>query len=309
MHIDPLQKLPGAQSAIVAQLVRHAEPEQMYAPQPVLPPLTQEPAPSHVLAFTCVFPEQLCATHSVPLAYLRHAPAPSHSPSLPHVVSGCASHSPSGSVPSAIAPQVPSAPPPFFAVLHAWHVALHASSQHTPSEQKPLWHSEPDPHAVPSGEPPPPPPPLLLLLLAVALELDEVEAPPVPQSHVPHVPSAAQLCPPLHAPGPTHERVSPGVQSRPPPLPPVALLPPVPLTPDPQARRSNRAAPVTPKWMSLVCISCLAALPFVTTRDTRRREGKAPCLRLSSTSWSNSILGPSGEPPLLHTKFDWLGHP
>ena len=49
-------------------------------------------------------------------------------------------HSLSGSVPLAIDPQTPLAPPPFFAAEHAWHAPEHVELQHTLSTQKPLWH-------------------------------------------------------------------------------------------------------------------------------------------------------------------------
>ena len=47
-----------------------------------------------------------------------------------------APHSFPGSVPTATAAHVPSLPAP----LHAMHVPLHATSQHTPSTQKPEAH-------------------------------------------------------------------------------------------------------------------------------------------------------------------------
>jgi hypothetical protein len=43
--------------------------------------------------------------------------------------------SPCGSVLFDAGPQVPSAPPPFFAPVHATHGPVHAVSQHTPSTQ------------------------------------------------------------------------------------------------------------------------------------------------------------------------------
>ena len=46
-------------------------------------------------------------------------------------------HSPCGSVRTATLPQVPSAPEPFAAALHAWQMPLHAVAQQTPSAQKP----------------------------------------------------------------------------------------------------------------------------------------------------------------------------
>jgi len=62
-------------------------------------------------------------------------------------------HSASGSVPLATFPQVPSAPLPFLAALHARHVPVHELLQQTPSTQKPLWHNDGDAHADPCGSP------------------------------------------------------------------------------------------------------------------------------------------------------------
>ena len=53
---------------------------------------------------------------------------------------GSAVHSASGSVFAVTAAQVPFVPP-VFAAVHAWHVALHAVLQHTPSTQLPLAHA------------------------------------------------------------------------------------------------------------------------------------------------------------------------
>ena len=58
-------------------------------------------------------------------------------------------HSLSGSVPPAMLPHVPSAPLPFLAAVHAWHVPVHAVLQQTPSAQLPLWHSALSVHANP----------------------------------------------------------------------------------------------------------------------------------------------------------------
>ena len=49
----------------------------------------------------------------------------------------------SGSRPLPMVPQEPSDPLPFFAAVHAWHVAVHAELQQTPSAQLKLWQSLP----------------------------------------------------------------------------------------------------------------------------------------------------------------------
>jgi hypothetical protein len=96
------------------------------------------PTPSHTLP-TALFPVQVFAPavteQSVPDAQSRHLPAPSHWPSWVQAVFASALHSLSGSVPDTIASQWPSTPCPFFVSVHAWHVPLHAVSQHTPSAQ------------------------------------------------------------------------------------------------------------------------------------------------------------------------------
>jgi hypothetical protein len=51
-----------------------------------------------------------------------------------------AAHAPRGLVPAAATPHTPSAPEPFSAAEHAWHVPLHATLQQTPSEQLPEPH-------------------------------------------------------------------------------------------------------------------------------------------------------------------------
>jgi len=71
-------------------------------------------------------------------------------PKVPHVDGGCHGHEPPGSVFAAAKPHVPSAPEPFCAAVHAVHVPVHALSQHTPSTQKPDWHSSPDAHGAAS---------------------------------------------------------------------------------------------------------------------------------------------------------------
>ena len=106
------------------------------------------PAWSHALVCSSV-PRHVGPPHEVPAAYLRHAPAPSHSPSPPQVAGASGTQSSSGSVPFAIAPHAPSLPDPFFAALHASQVPAHADSQQTPSAQKPERHSPAEEHAAP----------------------------------------------------------------------------------------------------------------------------------------------------------------
>src|SRR5262249_32295819 len=72
---------------------------------------------------------------------LRHAPAPSQSPSKPHVVAASAMHSSWGSLPAAMGPHTPSAPCSLRSALHAMQVPLQSESQQTPSTQYPVRHS------------------------------------------------------------------------------------------------------------------------------------------------------------------------
>lgn len=60
-------------------------------------------------------------------------------------------HSLSGSVLVMIGPQVPSAPWPFFAAVHAKQGSLHELEQHTPSTQNPEAHWAAKAHTVPFG--------------------------------------------------------------------------------------------------------------------------------------------------------------
>src|SRR5207244_3583288 len=112
----------------------------------------QVPEPLHVEWFVCVVPLHDCATHSVPFTHLRHAPAPSHIPSRPHVACAVAPQPLVAGNPAVIGRHVP-AVPPFFAARHEWQPSeLHALLQQTPSgEQTPLWHSSVDPHATPAA--------------------------------------------------------------------------------------------------------------------------------------------------------------
>ena len=80
-----------------------------------------------------------------------------------------------------------------------------------------------DPPSVELSSPPAPPGPSGSPLIPPAAEL-----PPTPQSHADHWPSARQACPPLHAAGPTHTRVSPALHASVARVPPVADVPPVP---------------------------------------------------------------------------------
>jgi hypothetical protein len=150
VHAPWLHTKPAAQSAAVAHVVKQAPPLHAYGAQSVPPEASPHvPDPSQICAFTTV-PWQTVAPQLVPAAHSSHAPAPLQAPSVPQVDAACCAHSLSGSVPAAIGPHTPFAPPPFFAVLHAWQSPVHALLQHTPSAQKPLAQSDPTEHGPPS---------------------------------------------------------------------------------------------------------------------------------------------------------------
>ena len=93
--------------------------------------------------------EQLVFPQPVPLAYSLQLWLPSQLPFFLHVSEPSSSHSPSGSVSDAIAPQVPSTPVPFLLAEQASHVPAQAVSQQKPSMQWPLVHCEADVQLLP----------------------------------------------------------------------------------------------------------------------------------------------------------------
>jgi hypothetical protein len=79
----------------------------------VPPPWVQLPAPSQALPSVCVDEPagQDPGAHDVPAGHLRHAPAPLHLPSLPHVEASLTPHLPLGSpAPAATGEHVPAVP-------------------------------------------------------------------------------------------------------------------------------------------------------------------------------------------------------
>jgi hypothetical protein len=105
------------------------------------PPPGQVSATSHAPAY---------ARHTVPAAYIWHAPAPSHMPLFPQLAAPASLQSLSGSVPVVTGAQVPSVPP-VFAAEHAMQVPVHAVLQQTPSTQLPFVHSALAEHVAPSA--------------------------------------------------------------------------------------------------------------------------------------------------------------
>jgi hypothetical protein len=76
---------------------------------------------------------------------LRHAPAPSQEPSLPHVDCAVAEHTLRGLVPASAGVHVPMLP----TCAHVMQLPPQAVLQHTPSTQLPLAHWLAPVHAVP----------------------------------------------------------------------------------------------------------------------------------------------------------------
>lgn len=131
--------MPDAQSVSLAHAVLHAVPAplQVYAPHENVVPATQVPDPLQEPAAVALPPLQVAAEQLVPDGYNEHAPAPLQLPVWPHDDADEVAHSLSGSVLSAMAPQVPLLPPPFFAAEHASQTPPHDVLQHTPSTQLP----------------------------------------------------------------------------------------------------------------------------------------------------------------------------
>ena len=143
-----MQTFPGAQSALVEQLVRQDDADaQVYAPHDAGTTIKQVPPPLQVRAGIDVASLQLAAAHIVPLAYWRQAPSPSQVPSLPQLAAPSSAHWLSGSVPAGTSMHRPSLP----AIAHERQVPLHALVQQTPWAQIADAHSLPAAQAAPGG--------------------------------------------------------------------------------------------------------------------------------------------------------------
>jgi hypothetical protein len=120
------QLLVVTQSALVAQVVRQVGVVVLhrYGSQSELVTDRQTPAPSHVRCGVSVDPTQVPAAHCVLVPQKRHAPAPLHIPSVPHVVDTVVAHCEAGvgAVPLATLPHVPRLP----VIAHDLHVPVHA---------------------------------------------------------------------------------------------------------------------------------------------------------------------------------------
>jgi hypothetical protein len=144
-HTLPTQVLGATQSALVWQVSRQAVPSHMNGEQGrVVPPTLHRPLPLQVFASVSVEPAagHMGGAHWVPATCLRHAPAPSHLPSLPQVEAGDTPHVPLGSVaPAPTGEQVPSVADS----RHETHGPSHAVLQQTLSRGE---HTRPAPHSA-----------------------------------------------------------------------------------------------------------------------------------------------------------------
>jgi hypothetical protein len=193
-----MQVKPGAQSPGAEQLVRHASLEaQVYAPHDAGTTIRQVPPPLQVRAGIVASPPQLAFAQTVPLAYRRQAPAPSHVPSFPQLAAPSSAHWLSGSAPAGTSMHWPSLP----AIAHERQVPLHAVAQQTPVTQKPEAQSLAAAHAAPGGFGPQLPftqaaPPTQSALL---VQLARQPSPAALHMYMPHESLAALP----HAPSPT----------------------------------------------------------------------------------------------------------
>ena len=120
-QLPALHQSLAKQSLSTVQLDLHALAPHANGAQAVVEVARQAPPPLQTCPFSCVVPLQMRPGHSR-----------------------------SGSLPSAIAPQTPSPPIPFFKPEHAWQLPVHAVVQQTPSAQNPSLHSCASEHAVPA---------------------------------------------------------------------------------------------------------------------------------------------------------------
>ncbi len=145
------QRFVVTQSAAVVQVVLQVgvAVSHRYGSHSELVTVRQTPAPSHVRCGVSVDPVHVAAAHCVPVAQNRHAPAPLHIPSVPHVAAAVVPHCDAGvgAVPLATLLHVPTLP----VIAHDLHVPVHAWLQQTPCAQKPESHSFAIVHAVPIG--------------------------------------------------------------------------------------------------------------------------------------------------------------
>jgi hypothetical protein len=156
VHVDPFvfctqtlptQLKPATQSELPAQLVLHVVAPQTYGLHDFSIPAAHVPVASHRPATVWAPAMHESMPQTVPTAYLRHAPAPSHAPSRPQVEAPASLHCPPGSCPSGTFLQVPSLP----LIAHDLQVPVHAVMQQRPCAQIFELHSASAPQIAPIG--------------------------------------------------------------------------------------------------------------------------------------------------------------
>lgn len=137
MPVVVLQRVGATQSALDAQEALHWPfvPQMRLPPQVVPVTVPQVPVPLQSRGGVKLVPVQVAATHCVPVTYFRHAPAPSHIPSVPQVEAAVIAHwvVGLGEAPAGTGEQVPALP----VSAHDWQVPVQAELQQTPCAQKP----------------------------------------------------------------------------------------------------------------------------------------------------------------------------
>jgi hypothetical protein len=133
--------VPLAQSASDVHIAKQAflEVSQLKGAHSVSGPVLQRPLPSQTLPPPTEAPLHAPGWQTFPATCLRQAPAPSHVPSRPQVLTSAAGHSLAarGVAPAAMNEHVPFA----LGALQVRHVSPQRVLQQTPSVQKPLVHS------------------------------------------------------------------------------------------------------------------------------------------------------------------------
>ncbi len=142
------QVLGDAQSPSVLHVVRQvlAAPSQVNGMHDCVAVGTQAPLPSQREARFMLDPLQVGGRQVTPDGYLRQAPAPSQTPSVPQLASPWSGHLSRGSVPISAGMQWPTLP----LTPHDRQGPVHASLQQTPSTQKALRQSSLPLHDRPS---------------------------------------------------------------------------------------------------------------------------------------------------------------
>jgi hypothetical protein len=109
--------------------------------------LRHVPLPLHVRSVEAIPAAQAAPTHTVPFAYMRHAPEPSQLPSKAQVDVALAAHWLSGSEPAVAVVQVPSEP----ARPHERQMPVQAVAQQNPCAHTFELHSPSPVHVMPLG--------------------------------------------------------------------------------------------------------------------------------------------------------------